>query len=128
MEANTKLKGLPYYTLPELCTVTTRTLNCRWLVLYHHAVHSLWLTEHCVWCNFFSREDFKALIREVRRSNKNTLSGLHLDAIAQQVKVLIDQRERKQQQRTAPGGGAKAAGKSSNKARPVEKKGGKVCL
>ena len=75
------------------------------------------------------REDFKALIRDVRRSNKNTLSGLHLDAIAQQVKVLIEQRERKLQRTAGGGGGApapKGTGKQSNKTRPVEKKGGKV--
>lgn len=61
----------------------------------------------------------------MRRSNKNSLSGLHLDAIAQQVKGLIEQRERKQQHRTAPGGGAKAHAKPGNKAaRPVDKRGG----
>lgn len=78
------------------------------------------------------------MIREVRRSNKNTLSGLHLDAIAQQVKELIEQRERKQARTTTSGGGGggggggagggsqapKGAGKLSNKTRSVEKKGG----
>ena len=40
------------------------------------------------------REDFKGILRDVRRSNNNTLSGLSLDSIAQQVQDTIDIKER----------------------------------
>ena len=40
------------------------------------------------------REDFKIILREVRRSNNNTLSGLSLDSIADQVRSIIEARER----------------------------------
>ncbi|CAI8046259.1 E3 ubiquitin-protein ligase TTC3, partial [Geodia barretti] len=40
------------------------------------------------------REDFKLILREVRRNNNNTLSGLSLDSIADQVRSIIETRER----------------------------------
>ena len=45
------------------------------------------------------RDDFKLILREVRRNNSNTLSGLSLDSIAEQVRGIIEARER------AKGGG-----------------------
>lgn len=71
------------------------------------------------------RDDFKLFLREVRRNNKNTLSGLSLDSIAQQVKGIIDQQERKSGG-TRGGGGApiaKGVAKGSSKIRQIEKKG-----
>lgn len=68
-------------------------------------------------------------MREVRRNNKNTLSGLSLDSIAQQVKEIIDQREKKS---AGNGGGGSARGsggtssgkaKSNSKGRHPDKKG-----
>lgn len=44
----------------------------------------------CVYCGAFSREDFRALMREVRRMNNNTLSGLSMDAIIHQVRPIAD--------------------------------------
>ncbi len=40
----------------------------------------------------FSRSDFKAVLREVRRNNGSTLSGLSLDNIASQVMAILDAR------------------------------------
>ena len=40
-----------------------------------------------------TREDFKLVLREVRRNNNNTLSGLSLDSIADQVRSIIESRE-----------------------------------
>lgn len=50
-------------------------------------------------CFCLHREDFKLILREVRRNNRNTLSGLSLDSIADQVRNIIEARER------AKGGG-----------------------
>ncbi len=33
------------------------------------------------------------MLREVRKNNKNTLSGLSLDSIAQQVEIIVDTRD-----------------------------------
>ena len=41
-----------------------------------------------------TREDFKLVLREVRRNNNNTLSGLSLDSIADQVRSIIESREK----------------------------------
>ena len=74
------------------------------------------------------RDDFKAFLREVRRNNKNTLSGLSLDTIAQQVKGIIDQRdaaEKKQASRKNPPPQQPPLSKGkvpAGKTRPVEKK------
>ncbi len=38
------------------------------------------------------RSDFKAVLREVRRNNGNTLSGLSLDNIASQIMSILDTR------------------------------------
>ena len=51
----------------------------------------------------FLREDFKMVLREVRRKNHNTLSGLSLDSIAEQVRAIIEAKER------AKGGGGEGA-------------------
>lgn len=67
------------------------------------------------------REDFKAFLREVRRQNKNTLSGLSLDTIAQQVKGIIEGKEKKAASRGNTGASAKGKGVVS-KGRPVENK------
>jgi len=40
----------------------------------------------------FPRGDFKNVLREVRRSNGNTLSGLSLDNIANQIMIILDAR------------------------------------
>ena len=53
------------------------------------------------------REDFKIILREVRRNNRNTLSGLSLDSIADQVRSIIEARER-----------AKAGGDGGSKVKP----------
>ena len=41
-----------------------------------------------------TREDFKLVLREVHRNNNNTLSGLSLDSIADQVRSIIESREK----------------------------------
>ena len=53
------------------------------------------------------REDFKLILREVRRNNRNTLSGLSLDSIAEQVRDIIETRE-----------GAKGGGDGKARPRP----------
>ena len=71
-----------------------------------------------------SREDFKAFLREVRRQNKNTLSGLSLDTIAQQVKDIIEVKELKKRGNNAVTAKGKApGGKGRSESRPVENKG-----
>ena len=40
------------------------------------------------------RDDFKGVLHEVRRNNRNTLSGLSLDSITEQVKAIIDSKEK----------------------------------
>ena len=40
------------------------------------------------------REDFKSVLHEVRRNNKNTLSGLSLDSITEQVKAILDSKDK----------------------------------
>ena len=54
-----------------------------------------------------NREDFKLILREVRRNNNNTLSGLSLDSIADQVRSIIETRERAKAGGGEPGSKAK---------------------
>jgi len=63
----------------------------------------------------YSRDDFKGVLREVRRNNNNTLSGLSLDCIAQQVKDIIDAREKARM----PGGGKGAKVRQKRPLPPV---------
>ena len=77
-------------------------LYTRYVVLARSNVPLIKLDTFFLLC----REDFKTFLRDVRRSNKNTLSGLSLDSIAQQVKSIIEQRE----QRERRGGGKGSAG------------------
>ena len=64
----------------------------------------------------------------MRRSNKNTLSGLSLDTIAQQVKGIIEQREKKTGSRGGGGSAAKGKTSSGRSRQPAEKKGKQVCV
>lgn len=59
------------------------------------------------------RDDFKMILREVRRNNQNTLSGLSLDSIAEQVRSIIEAKER------AKGGGAETKVKPRPQLPPV---------
>lgn len=61
-------------------------------------------------------------VHEVRRHNKNTLSGLSLDTIAQQVKEMIEGKERKAAA-TSTAKGKGSGSKNRPESRPVEKKG-----
>lgn len=60
-----------------------------------------------------ARDDFKMILREVRRNNQNTLSGLSLDSIAEQVRSIIEAKER------AKGGGAETKVKPRPQLPPV---------
>ena len=54
-----------------------------------------------------NKEDFKLILREVHRNNNNTLSGLSLDSIADQVRSIIETRERAKTGGGEPGSKAK---------------------
>lgn len=63
----------------------------------------------------------------MRRSNKNTLSGLSLESIAQQVKALIEQQEQRERKGGTRQGSVKPTAKmSSHKSHVVSEKKGKV--
>ena len=60
------------------------------------------------------REDFKGFLHEVRRNNNNTLSGLSLDSITDQVRTIIDSYEKGRGSSSSHGGGGKGASGSGN--------------
>ena len=68
---------------------------------------------------FVYREDFKSILHEVRRNNKNTLSGLSLDSITEQVKAIIDSKEKG---RGSSSKGATGTGGSNTKGRQNKSK------
>lgn len=59
----------------------------------------------------------------MRRQNKNTLSGLSLDTIAQQVKDIIEVKEKKRVNSTVSAKGKAPGSKGRPENRPVENKG-----
>ena len=75
------------------------------------------------------REDFKALLREVRHKNKDSLSGVSVEFIAQQVKLLIEQREKKASSQARESVGvARGLGRAADRQSQLERRPGKVSL
>ena len=73
-----------------------------------------------------SRDDFKTLLREVRHNNKDSLSGVSMDFIVQQVKQLIDQREKSAPQTANKMGVNRGRGRYVERNSQPERKPGKV--
>ena len=65
--------------------------------------------------HLYHREDFKTFLHEVRRNNHNTLSGLSLDSITDQVKSIIESYEKGRGPSSAHGGGKGANGGNNGK-------------
>ena len=63
------------------------------------------------------REDFKSVLHEVRRNNKNTLSGLSLDSITEQVKAIINSKDKGRSSSSSSKGATGSGGGNSSKGR-----------
>jgi len=74
-----------------------------------------------------SRDEFKALLREVRHNNRDSLSGVSMEFIVQQVKLLIEQREKSSLQASKESVGVtKGRGRYVDRNAQPERKPGKV--